>query len=181
MKIVLRALLVATPLLLAAALHSAAESRPPGSDERGPETVEPRVADPLEELAWLAGHWVGEGLNGWNETLWSPPRSGSMMGVYRHIRDGRVVFYEFITISVRGDTVVKALKHFHPDMTGWEEPTESVRFPLLRADRDEIVFDGLTYRRHGADRMEVTVLLGPAPDHLEPETFSYRRVGSTGP
>lgn len=134
------------------------------------------AADPLEAMSWLAGHWVGEGLGGWNETLWSPPRAGSMMGVYRHIRDGRVVFYEFLTLTMHGDTLVKALKHFDADMRGWEEPTQSVRFPLIRVEPDGIVFDGMTYRRGGPDRMEITVMLGPDPDHLEPEVFTFRRV-----
>lgn len=132
--------------------------------------------DPLEAMSWLAGHWVGDGLGGWNEELWSPPSGGSMMGVYRHIRDGRVVFYEFITLTMHGDTLVKAIKHFDPDMRGWEEPTESVRFPLLRVEPDAVYFDGVTYRRDGPDRMEITVMLGPDPDHLEPTVFTFRRV-----
>lgn len=133
------------------------------------------TADPLQALAWLAGHWVGEGLGGWNETLWSAPRGGSMMGMFRHMREGEVVFYEFLTLRMRGDTLVKALKHFHPDRIGWEERTRSVEFPLLRVEGDTIVFDHMTYRRDGPDRMEITVMLAD-PERLEAETFVYRRV-----
>lgn len=144
----------------------------------GRRAVEPEKSadDRLEAVSWLAGHWVGEGLGGWNETLWSPPRAGTMMGVYRHIRDGRVVFYEFLTLTMADDTLVKALKHFDPDMTGWEQPTESVRFPLLRVEPDAVYFDGMTYRRDGPDGMEITVMLGPDPDHLRPEVFTFRRA-----
>lgn len=163
--------------LLPALVLLACGCRPPAA---GPP---PRPAQPvalagasIEQAAWLAGHWEGEGLAGWNETLWSPPAAGTMMGVFRHIRDGRVVFYEFLTVAPEGGTLVLSIKHFDPDMRGWEEPTRSVRFPLLRASRDTLHFDGLTYRRVGPDRREVTVMLGPDPDDLRPEVFHYRRV-----
>jgi hypothetical protein len=61
-------------------------------------------------------------------------------------------------------------------MTGWEQPTESVRFPLLRVEPGAVFFDGMTYRREGPDRMEVTVMLGPDRDNLRPELFTFRRV-----
>lgn len=166
MGMMVRALLIAGALLMLGGRASAQSAVDGGASAAGP----------MAAVSWLAGHWVGEGLGGWNETLWSPPRAGSMMGVYRHIREGRVVFYEFLTLAVRDGALVKALKHFDPDMTGWEEPTESVRFPFLRVDGDAVIFDGMTYRRDGPDRMEVTVMLGPDPDHLEPEVFTFRRV-----
>lgn len=178
MSIAIRTVLIAAIVLLSAGAHSAREA--PGPTGTWPTGADPgpapSPADPLEAVAWLAGHWVGEGLGGWNEEMWSPPAAGSMMGVYRHIRDGRVVFYEFMTLAMRGDTLVNALKHFHPDMTGWEEPAEFVRFPLIRIEPDAAIFDGITYRRDGADRMEVTVMLGPDPDRRAPVVFTYQRV-----
>lgn len=161
-----RRLALTTVLLLAAA---------PASAQQTPEP-ETSTDDLLDVVAWLAGHWVGEGLGGWNETLWSPPRAGTMMGVFRHVRDGEVVFYELLTLTVEDGTLIKSLKHFGPDLVGWEERDRSQRFPLVRVEPDAVVFRGMTYRRTGPDRMEITVMLGPDPDHLEPEVFTYRRV-----
>lgn len=150
-----------------------------GGHAREPAVSAPPTADEaIQQAAWLAGHWRGEGLGGVNETLWSPPMGGTMMGVFRHLKDGRVVFYEMLTLAPLGDTLVLTLKHFDPDMTGWEERTGSVRFPLLRSEPDALHFRGMTYRRLGPDRREVTVMLGPDPDSLRPEVFTYHRVRS---
>lgn len=135
--------------------------------------------EPIQEAAWLAGHWEGAGLGGTNESLWSPPAGGAMMGVYRHVRDGKVVFYQFLTLKSNGETLVLSLKHFNPDMTGWEERTQSVEFPLIRSERDALYFDGMTYRRKGPHEREVTVMFGPDANSLRPEVFSYRRVQSS--
>jgi hypothetical protein len=133
-------------------------------------------AEGIEQAAWLAGHWRGEGLGGWNEALWSPPTAGTMMGVFRHVKEGRVVFYELLTLAPRGDTLVLSLKHFNPDMTGWEHRDTSVQFALRRADRNVLEFEGLTYRRVSDDIREVTVMLGPDSASRRPEIFTYRRV-----
>lgn len=135
-------------------------------------------ADLVEVAEWLQGHWVGNGLGGENETLWSPPRAGTMMGVFRHMKDGEIVFYELLALVPEEGRLVLKLKHFDPNLDGWEEPSESLDFPLLRAEEDALYFDGITYRRLGPDRREVTVLLGTDEDHLREEVFTYHRVGS---
>lgn len=136
----------------------------------------PAATGAIQQAAWLAGHWRGEGLGGTNEELWSPPAAGTMMGVFRHMREGRVVFYEFMTLSTRSDRLVLAIKHFDADMTGWEEPTESVEFPLERVEPDALYFEGMIYRRTAPDEREVTVMLGPDAEDRRPELFTYSRV-----
>jgi hypothetical protein len=37
----------------------------------------------ISEMAWYAGQWCGDGLGGMNEEIWSEPRGGVMMGMYR--------------------------------------------------------------------------------------------------
>ena len=51
----------------------------------------------LAELAWLAGHWRGEGLSGTTEELWLPAEGGAMLGTFRlvvggAVREERVVY-----------------------------------------------------------------------------------------
>jgi len=89
----------------------------------------------IEEMAWLAGHWVGEGLGGISEESWSPPRAGSMMGMYRLIKDGEVNFYEFLTIVEKDNSLVLQLKHFTKAFTGWEEKDEHLSWNLKRIKR----------------------------------------------
>lgn len=134
--------------------------------------------DLVEVAAWLQGHWIGDGLGGENETLWSPPRAGTMMGVFRHMKEGEVVFYELLALVPEDGVLVLKLKHFDPGLNGWEAAGETVDFPLIRAEEDALYFDGMMYRRVGPDEREVTVMLGPDEDNLRPEIFTYRRVGS---
>jgi hypothetical protein len=75
----------------------------------------------LSDFAWLAGHWTGPGLAGAAEETWTGPAGGSMLGMYRLVREGKVVFYEILTLTEKDGSVVLRLKHFNPDLTGWEE------------------------------------------------------------
>jgi hypothetical protein len=75
--------------------------------------------------------------------------------MFRLVRDEKVVFYEFLTLVEQGGSLVFKLKHFNPDLTGWEEKAEFVSFRLLEMTPDAARFAGLTFRRAGADRLEV--------------------------
>jgi hypothetical protein len=65
----------------------------------------------IEDMAWYAGQWCGSGLGGLNEEIWSTPRAGVMMGMYRLIKDGKPVFYELLTMLEEKGTLVIRLKH----------------------------------------------------------------------
>src|SRR6516225_212830 len=53
----------------------------------------------IEGIAWLAGRWVGGDPGQSTEEIWSPPLGNSMMGSFRLLKNGKVVFYEFCTIA----------------------------------------------------------------------------------
>lgn len=57
------------------------------------------VTATIDDLAWIAGTWVCEIWGGTFEEFWTPPRGGSMMGVGRHLENGRTAFMEFLTIE----------------------------------------------------------------------------------
>jgi hypothetical protein len=104
----------------------------------------------VEDVAWLAGRWIGEGLGGCAEESLSPPVGGQMMGMFRQTKaDGSLWFYEFYTIAPKGDSITMRLKHFNPDLTGWEEKDGFVEFPLVAIEKGAVYFDGLTYQRSG--------------------------------
>jgi hypothetical protein len=105
----------------------------------------------LERLSWLAGRWQGEGFGGMIEEIWSPPSAGSMVGLFKVWKDEKVSFYEFETITSGSSGIVLKVKHFNANLTGWEEKDEFVTFPLVRAGKDEIIFEGLSYRRVSED------------------------------
>ena len=84
----------------------------------------PRPGARVTEFSWLTGAWVGEGLGGEVEEVWSAPVGGSMVGHFRLVRDGQPVFYELLTLIEVDGSVEMRLKHMNPDMTGWEEKNE---------------------------------------------------------
>lgn len=103
--------------------------------------------------AWLAGHWTGDGFGGVSEELWSPPsENGTMMGVYRHHKgDGSLNFYEFLTLDSTG----MKLKHFTPELTGWETKEDFVHFQLVEFTENKIVLKGLVFERMSDTEMEI--------------------------
>ena len=53
----------------------------------------------IEEVAWLAGNWKGEGFGGIVEECWTPSLGGTMMGMFRLVNDGVIKFYELMVLD----------------------------------------------------------------------------------
>lgn len=132
-----------------------------------------RVAD----FAWLEGHWQAEALGGTVDEIWSSPAAGTMVGMFRLVKDGEAAFYEIFTLTEEDETVLLRLKHFNADLTGWEEKNDTVDFPLVALEDGRASFDGVTYRRRGRDEMEVFLAMR-TEDGVREVRFAYKRVGS---
>lgn len=111
----------------------------------------------IEDAAWLAGRWVGEGFGGQMEESWSPPVGGQMIGHFRYWRDGEPQFYEIMMLDVVDGGVRMRVKHFNPDFTGWEERDEWHAFEPVSASPEALLFNGLEIRREGPDRIVMTI------------------------
>ncbi len=115
----------------------AAQEAPPGSTQtfhaRRLGDQQPATAT-LSAMAWLAGRWIGEGLGGVSEEIWSEPRGGVMMGMYRSLKQDQPVFYEFLMLVEEQGSLVLKLKHFNPDFSGWEEKSSFVSFRLVMVE-----------------------------------------------
>ncbi|WP_421763709.1 DUF6265 family protein [Ekhidna sp.] len=103
--------------------------------------------------AWLAGSWTGDGFGGVSEELWSEPAvDGTMMGTYRHYKgDGSLNFYEFMIMDSTG----LRLKHFNPDLVGWETKEDFVHFKAIEFTKDKIILKGLVFERKSDTEMEI--------------------------
>ena len=130
----------------------------------------------LDAARWITGSWVGEGLGGYCEEVWSPIKAGSMFGVFRMIKKDELVFSEFIEIVESDGSILLRLKHYGKDFVGWEEKDESVVFKLVQVTDDALYFDGLTYRKVGNNEMEVYVIINSGSEAKE-EKFTYRKLG----
>ncbi len=128
------ALLVATPL-------AAQETR------IGEEGFESPPAT-LAQLNWLIGQWSGEGIGGAPAMeSWLPPTGDTMVGTFvQTTEEGGIQFTEHLYLMEEEGTLVLRLKHFHADLTGWEEKDGMLTFRLLAVEPCAAFFNALTLR-----------------------------------
>ncbi|MFZ5619227.1 MAG: DUF6265 family protein [Pseudomonadota bacterium] len=101
------------------------------------------------------------------------PAGGHIMGMFRQLTsEGAPRFYEFYTIAEEDGSLTLRIKHFNPDMTGWEEKTQSVAFRLVAIEGTTAYFDGLTFSRRGEDGFQSAVIIGDEGV----ETFAMRQA-----
>ncbi|MDZ7627362.1 MAG: DUF6265 family protein [Parvularculaceae bacterium] len=114
----------------------------------------------IEDLAWLEGRWIGKGLGGCAEESVSPPVAREIIGKFRQLNaDGTLRFYEFYTIAEKDGSLLWRIKHFNPDLTGWEDKDKSTEFRLVAIDGQTAYFDGLTYSRTGKNSLSAAVAI----------------------
>ena len=123
--------------------------------------------------AWMEGSWVGDGFGGTSEEVWSAPSgNGTIMGSFRHFKaDGSLNFYEFMVLDSTG----LRLKHFNPDMTGWETKEDFVHFKAIAFEEKKIILKGLVYEWKSDDLMEIRLDLKGKDGEKWTEVFTMKR------
>lgn len=101
----------------------------------------------VDELSWISGYWVGTGLGGEVEEIWSTPKNGKMYCVFRYDSGEEFVFSEHVTLTSTEKGVSMLVKHFSADFHAWEEKEEYVNFPLIKIMGQKAFFDGCTFER----------------------------------
>ena len=129
----------------------------------------------IEDAAWLAGRWVGEGLGGQLEETWAPPAGGQMVGHFRLLRNGAPAFYEIMLMEAVEAGVQMRVKHFNPDFVGWEENDGWHTFAPVSTSPEALEFGGLSIRRTSADTVEITLQIR-YPDGVREERITMRRA-----
>jgi Domain of unknown function (DUF6265) len=134
----------------------------------------------LADISWLAGHWTGNAFDGLCEEIWSPPRHGAMMGMFRLINHGKTTLYELMTLVEEQGSLILRLKHFGPKLNGWEEKAKTVDFKFVGKQDGAVHFEGLTFKPEGKPegKTGVTIYLAVEQkgDKVEEEVIRYTRV-----
>lgn len=126
----------------------------------------------INDYSWLVGSWEGDGFGGISHETWEKPVNGTMMGMYRHInKDGELVFYEFLLLDETGIR----LKHFNPDLTGWEEKDDMTTFEMISYTADKIELKGLTFERKSDSEMVITLRMTQGGESRT-EVFNMKRT-----
>lgn len=139
------------------------------------------ITVPAESFEFLSGNWVGEGLGGIAEYTVSPASAGTVTAVFKHSRDGAPNFYEFIIVGEFEGRTALRLKHFNPDMGGWEERDQWMEFPLLElAPGKASYFDGLSYRIEDDGSLSAFVIARNSEGVEREFAFRFTRRGDNG-
>jgi len=139
---------------------------------------EPNAPKPnasIDDIAWLAGHWEGEGLGGQVEETWNAPSGGTMLGAFKLVHGESPSIYEIELMKETENGLEWQVKHFGPDFHAWEEKDEFVSFPLVKMTDDSAYFDGLTISRDGDDKLDIYLVVRRG-DEMREEHISLRRV-----
>ncbi|MFW6413202.1 MAG: DUF6265 family protein [Oceanicaulis sp.] len=136
--------------------------------------------DPIEagriDAGWLDGCWQGEGLGSAVTECWMSAPSGRMTGMFQLLNaDGTQRFSEIFVLDVFDDGPALRLKHFHPDLTGWEAQDDFVSFALIEQSENRLVFSGLEYRLDGEDTLVVDLTIR-RDDEPHVERLTFQRV-----
>ncbi len=103
-----------------------------------------------------------------------------MMGMFRQINNGKTVFYELMTLVEENGSIVMRLKHFNPNLTGWEEKDKTVDFKFVGKKDGVIHFEGMAFRPEGRpegkDTITVYLAIRRKDGSLHEETFRYARA-----
>ncbi len=135
----------------------------------------PAAAETIEDAAWLAGRWIGEGLGGRVEETWAPAAGGQMVGHFQLLKAGKPVFYEIMLIDARPGGLRLRVKHFNPDFTAWEDKAVWHSFDPVAAEPDRLRFKGLTLGRK-ADTLIVTITLRGKDGTVGDQVLTLRRA-----
>lgn len=167
MRISGRAFLAALCVVAVGGVDAAAAQPAPAA------TVKPGVS--IEAASWLAGRWVGEGLGGQVEEMWSPPQNGQMVGHFSLVVNGKLMFYEMLLIDVTADGLRMRVKHFNRDFTAWEDKGGWHSFEPVSATSGDLRFKGLSLHLEG-QTMVATIQLRSSEGVVEDKILRLERA-----
>ena len=130
----------------------------------------------LADVDLLVGHWKGEFLGAMAEELWLPAVGKSMLGAFRLYSEDSILFYETMILVEEEGSVSLKLKHFHPDLKGWEEKDDMVTFRFVKANQDGLWFEGLTFQKQPDGSLQAYIALRQDDGSVKEESFVYRPV-----
>ena len=135
----------------------------------------PSAAATIADAAWLEGRWVGEGLGGQAEEVWSPAAGGQMVGHFQLVKGGKPVFYEIMLLDMTPGGLRMRVKHFNADFTAWEDKDKWITFAPDSVQPRVLKFKGLTLSAEG-DTMTARLPIRYKDGRVAEEVFMFRRA-----
>ncbi len=135
----------------------------------------------VSQLSFMKGKWFVDHPWGYMEEYWGEPVGNNMVSSYRCVKDGKVVFYEFVVIEQSDSVPVMILRHFKQGSIAWEDKDDPNRYPLVSISGNKASFrskDGdvtLTYQLKSKDALDVILEEKNKKGEPERTSFNYKR------
>lgn len=95
----------------------------------------------LADFAWLAGQWAGGQESGRaGEEIWTEPRAGVMMGMFRLVKADKTLVLEFLSLRETPEAIELRVRHFSPALEPWEHGQPLI-LKLTEYNGTEAVFE----------------------------------------
>lgn len=130
----------------------------------------------IGDVRWLEGHWIGKMPEGRVDQYFLPPAAGQMPSFVRSLNDKGIIFYEIASFVERDGTIFIRLRHFTPDLIGWEDRSGAIERPLLAIEGGNLFFDRASFIRTGEDTYTVYFLNMEGAKERDTLTIPFRRV-----
>ena len=130
----------------------------------------------LTDLAWFEGCWEGEAFGGVAKECWVSGPGGRMTGLFQLENDGELVFTEIMHLGEFENGPGLRVKHFNPDITGWEEKGDFIHFTLKETGPKRAVFSGLTFELGEDGRLTLELQMKNEHGEIRTETMVYERM-----
>jgi hypothetical protein len=133
----------------------------------------------VKDLAFMAGTWTLKHQWGDMEEFWGPPMGDNMVSSYRCVKDGKIVFYEFVVIEKTNGSPVMKMRHFNPGNIGWEEKDKPLMYKRIALTKTKVVFEStdknlkLSYERLNSSKMNVVLDEKDKKGVWKKEMFKY--------
>ena len=128
----------------------------------------------LADVSWLVGSWTGTAFEGSFEEVWNPPSAGTMVGMFKLMKNGEVEFYEILLLTEEEGSLNLKVKHFNPDFSAWEEKHDYVNFRLVGIEENAIHFSGISFYRIDDEKMYAYLALSNG-DKVWEEKLTYNK------
>jgi hypothetical protein len=175
-------LLVGLPLVLFAHRLTAARGQQPGSSkaEKAPWkasdsslTGDNHPGAPLNatltDFAWLEGKWQGSWGPRAAEQLWTGPKAGEMLGLFRVVENDKTLVVELYSLLETSDGIELRLRHFTASLLPWEQSSTTL-LKLASLDPNAAVFENPSSQQP----RRLTLL------RVDPETYVSRSEITSG-
>jgi hypothetical protein len=133
----------------------------------------------VHDLAFMAGTWTLKHEWGDMEEFWGPPMGDNMVSTFRCVKDGKIVFYEFMAIEQSDNGPVMKLRHFNKGSIGWEDKDKPYLMPVIKLTANEVVFQSLdkvvliTYKRISPFKMDCVLDEKGKDGKWKKDVFNY--------